>query len=75
MRSLTDIFDIGVKCAPDDRHREMRPPSDSKSPRPVSQRGLKSCDAGDLPDVSIVGDETDPRADERLNRIAKALTD
>jgi hypothetical protein len=31
-------------------------PSDSKSPRPVSRRGLNSCDdehnAGDLPDVA-----------------------
>jgi hypothetical protein len=29
--------------------RDVRLPSDSKSPRPVSRRGLNSCDVGDMP--------------------------
>jgi hypothetical protein len=34
------------ECAPDDRSR-LSP--DSKSPRPVSRRGLNSCDVADMP--------------------------
>jgi hypothetical protein len=32
-----------------DGRLEMRPPPDSKSPRPVSRRGLNSCDDEQMP--------------------------
>jgi hypothetical protein len=42
--------------------REMRPPSDSKSPRPVSRRGLDGCDDEDMPVIC-------PTAQDFLSRI------
>jgi hypothetical protein len=38
-----------VRCIEGMVRREMRPPSDSKSPRPVLRRGLDCCDDEYLP--------------------------